>query len=73
MAHDKGLLKAFNSRDDKSFYVCLMVLCRRPESELSFEVLGKRETLVSQCKMDTESGSYISCCIGIASVFCYSN
>lgn len=65
------LLRAFNSRDYRVPVPVQWCYVGGPESELSFEVLGKQET--SQSQMDTECGSYPSCCIGIANVFHYSN
>lgn len=69
MAHDKGLLKAFNSRDDRAPVSVQWGYVGGPQGELSFEILGKQETLTGQCRMDTESGSDPSYCIGIAMYF----
>lgn len=57
MAHDKGLFKLFNSRDDGVPMPVRWCCLGGPETELSIEVLGKLETLMNQCKMDTEFGS----------------
>lgn len=57
MANDKGLFKLFNSRDDRVPMPVRWCCLGGPETELSIEVLGKLETLMNQCKMDTEFGS----------------